>query len=109
MIHCHSACQDAHSAGIAPALGPYFPKRAHGGGTIKASTRPPRPMLQMAFPHLGQETSKVCLICKLSHYFKEYFIYSSVNDYLFSDFRDKMKIMTDFCKNFMASITCLWI
>ncbi|CAG7822666.1 unnamed protein product [Allacma fusca] len=59
MVHCHSACQDAHTSGMGTTMGPYFPKRSnHGGVTIKPAVRPPRPMLQMAFPHIGHEIAK---------------------------------------------------
>jgi len=60
MVHCHTACQDAQTSGMGPTLGPYFPKRSsHSNTATKPTIRPPRPMLQMAFPHLGQETAKV--------------------------------------------------
>ena len=66
MVHCHTVCQDAQTSGMGPTLGPYFPKRSshhHGNNntitTMKPAVRPPKPMLQMAFPHLGQETAKV--------------------------------------------------
>ena len=59
MVHCHSASQDAHSSGLGTTMGPYFPKRSNHGVTIKPAVRPPRPMLQMAFPHTGHAMGKV--------------------------------------------------
>lgn len=60
MIHCHSAYQDVQNSGMGPTLGPYFPKRSqHSGITIKPAMRPPRPMLQMAIPHINRDASRV--------------------------------------------------
>jgi len=70
MVHCHSAYQDIQNSGMGPALGPYFPKRSpHCGITIKSTVRPPRPMLQMAIPHISRETSRIFKVCSTSSMF----------------------------------------
>jgi len=82
MAHCHSACQDAQTSGMGPALGPYFPKRSSHGVSVKPAIRPPRPMLQMAFPHLGQETAKVQNNKNLSNYYDQFYSVNVSDVYL---------------------------
>lgn len=57
LSHCHAAYQDTHNA---VPLGPYFPRRGISPLTaISKSSRPLRPMVQMAVPHNQLELQKV--------------------------------------------------
>ncbi|XP_068081544.1 ubiquitin carboxyl-terminal hydrolase puf [Anabrus simplex] len=57
LSHCHAAFQENHNA---LPMGPYFPRRGHKLPPIglKTSTRPSRPMVQMAVPHGQLDAAK---------------------------------------------------
>lgn len=53
LSHCHAALQESHAA-VPP--GPYLPRKSTPHG--KMSSRPARPMVQMAVPHSQLEATK---------------------------------------------------
>lgn len=59
LTHCHAVCMDSNNS---MPIGPYFPRKGHKVPTISmksSSTRPIRPMVQMALTHNQLDLTKV--------------------------------------------------
>lgn len=61
LTHCHAVCMDSSNS---MPNGPYFPRRGHKVPmlSLKSSTRPSRPMVQMALTHNQLDSTKVQII-----------------------------------------------